>query len=74
MSNKVVNYIRQDEPLKALWEAANIIEHDIGCWKEVLRKAGDNEFIRTWSSTRIESLRVDVDRIYEAILEKERRR
>lgn len=61
--------IREGDYEKALWELANVIEHDAHCWEEVLKRVDDNEYLRAWSQDRINCLHIECDRVYEAILD-----
>lgn len=73
MSNEIVNLIKAGELEKALWKTVNIIEHDIACWKEVRDKAqGFDAVIYTIAKLRVESLKLEADKIYEAILDKQK--
>ena len=66
--NEVVKAIHQGNLPEALWKTANIMEHDIACWRFVLERVPDNPVLRSFASGRIDSLRIDIDQIYEACL------
>lgn len=70
--HEIVYLIHSGDLEKALWKTVNIIEHDIACWKEVLRKAADNDVVRAMADGRIKSLELDADKIYEALLDKQK--
>lgn len=72
MAGKVVNFIRQGETLRALWEAANILEHDAKCWKHIMERSDPTSYEGVFAQGRMTTLQKDVDRIYEAILDKQK--
>lgn len=62
--------IRANEPLKALWELANVIEHDLHCWEDIRdRVDGFDAYLLAFAKDRITCLRIECDRVYEAVLD-----
>src|SRR5690554_7870903 len=72
MANKAAKLIRQDDLLKALWEAANILEHDANCWKHIMERSDPTSYEGVFAQGRMTALQKDVDMIYEAILDKQK--
>ena len=68
MRNQVTTMIAQRKMVSALWALNQILQHDIGCWKGILRKAEPGSYIYTVASLRVEALQIDVDAIYEALI------
>lgn len=67
-SKTIARYIREGRHLEAIIWLLQTLEHDIACWKEIRENADRRpEYINAFSGGRVECLKLEVDRLYNAV-------
>lgn len=67
-SKTIARYIRDGRHLEVIIWLLQTLEHDIACWKEMREKSDRRpEYINAFSGGRVECLKSEVDRLYDAV-------
>lgn len=65
---KTAKWIQRGNLFEALSELSIILQHDIGCWRDIANDTRVHEIARIKARERVEALRIEADQLYEAMV------